>query len=50
MNESQTFALYGLKITAFILFVLGSIYISDEFKKSINKGLNYVKVYMDGVR
>ena len=50
VNESQTFALYGLKIVAFILFILGSIYISDEFKKSINTGLDYVKVYMGGVR
>jgi O-antigen/teichoic acid export membrane protein len=49
VNESQTFSLYGYKITAFILFILGSFYTSDEFKNSISKGLGYVRVYISGI-
>ena len=42
-NESQTFTLYGLKVTTFGLFILGSFYFSTEFKKSIIYGLGYIK-------
>jgi O-antigen/teichoic acid export membrane protein len=45
VDESQTFALYGLKITAFVLFIFVSFYISDEFKKSMSNGLEYIKTY-----
>jgi len=50
VNETQTFILYGLKITAFGVFILGSFYISDEFKNSVNNGLRYARFYISGIK